>query len=63
LLPGLPTDQRVAATAAVLAVGGLVHAIANNAAEGALLLHRWTLRAAAAVLAAVAVYAAVRLRA
>lgn len=59
--PGLPTDQRLAVTALVLALGAIVHAVANTTAEGAVAVHRWTLRIAAGVVALTALYAAVRL--
>ena len=61
LAPGLPTDQRIALTALVMALGALIHALAYNAAEGALELHRWTLRVAAGIIALVALYTAIRL--
>lgn len=61
LAPGLPTDQRTALTALVVAVAAMIHAIANTTAEGAVAVHRWTLRAASAVIVLVALYAAIRL--
>ena len=61
LAPGLATDERVALTALVLALGAIVHAVAHTTAEGALPVHRRTLQVGAVVVAAVAVYAATRL--
>ena len=61
IAPVLDTDARVVLTVLVLAVGLLLNAHAQTAAEGALPLHRRTMQAAGAVLVAVAVYAAVRL--
>jgi hypothetical protein len=61
IAPGIDTDVRVLLTALVLALGALVHAMAHTAAEGALPLHRWTMRAAGVVLLLGAVYAAARL--
>ena len=61
IAPGLPADQRTAVTALVLALAALIHALAYNAAEGALSMHRWTLRIAAGVIALTALYTAIRL--
>ena len=61
IAPGMPADQRTALTALVLAVAALIHALAYNTAEGALAVHRWTLRAAAGVIVLVALYTAIRL--
>jgi len=61
IAPGLPADQRAALTALVLAFAALINALAYNTAEGALVVHRWTLRVAAGVIVVVAVYTAIRL--
>lgn len=61
LAPGLATDERLALTALVVALGAIVHAVAHTTAEGALPIHRRTLQVGAVVVAAVALYAAIRL--
>ena len=61
IAPGVDTDLRLVLTALVLAAGALVHAMAYTTAEGALPVHRATMRTAGVVVLLAAVYAAARL--
>lgn len=61
IAPDLGTDLRLVLTAGTVALGALVHAVAHTTAEGALPLHRWTMRTSGVVLLLAAVYVATRL--
>lgn len=61
LLLSLGTDEKLALSASIPAIAGLVHAFCYTAAEGAHPTKRWLFRRSADLLAGLGIYALIKI--